>query len=286
MNEPKRWLKDGAPAQYAVLFGAARSEQPSAASLKGALVAAGMVTGTAMAAGAATPASAATLVSVGGGAGKGLALVSTKLIAASLICAGTITTAALVVKLHPRASVPAPSVASVQVSARSLAASSPSLQAQSVPQAAESEPLVQAPAIPELGAKTVLPELDTKPVPPHATASVEFKQVVAPAVVQEQVTQASHSVLDEMALIDAARASLRAGQPAAALRNASAYNQAFPGGRFAPEALFLLMQANKQLGNAQAAEIAAREMVRRFPNGPHVARARELIESQGVGHFP
>ena len=83
-----------------------------------------------------------------------------------------------------------------------------------------------------------------------------------------------------MALVDAARSRLRMGDAAGALRSASDYGRRFPAGRFAPEALFLVMQAHHQLGHRQAALEAAREIVRRHPNSAQVGRAREILQSE------
>jgi TolA-binding protein len=93
-------------------------------------------------------------------------------------------------------------------------------------------------------------------------------------------TDVAASLLEQMALIDRARASLRAGDASHALQSVTEYRRKYPGGNFAPEALFLQMQASKQLGQATLATQAARELVERYPNAPNVSRARDLLQSQ------
>jgi len=82
-----------------------------------------------------------------------------------------------------------------------------------------------------------------------------------------------------MALVDSARSELRAGDALAVLKRAAEHRRRFAAGRFAPEMLFLTMQAKLKLGEREAAADVARELVRRFPTGAQASRARELLQS-------
>jgi hypothetical protein len=94
------------------------------------------------------------------------------------------------------------------------------------------------------------------------------------------------SLLEQIIAIDRARASLRSGNASEALQNASDYRRKYPRGNLIPEALFLQMQASKQLGQMGVATKAARELVERFPNAPNVGRARDLLKSESPSDNP
>jgi TolA-binding protein len=82
-----------------------------------------------------------------------------------------------------------------------------------------------------------------------------------------------------MALVDGARSELRSGDALSVLRRAAEHGRRFPDGSFAPEMLFLEMQAKLMVGRRESAADTARELVRRFPTGAQASRARELLES-------
>lgn len=90
---------------------------------------------------------------------------------------------------------------------------------------------------------------------------------------------ADRTTAREIELIDQARAALRSGNSAAALRLVHDYGRRFPAGRFAPEALYLKMEACLKAGDQQDAVLAARRLVDRYPQCPQVARARDILNS-------
>ncbi len=85
----------------------------------------------------------------------------------------------------------------------------------------------------------------------------------------------------ELQLVDEARSALGLGQPAEVLRLHGRYQREFgASGHFAPEMLYLRLEAHSKSGNRGGAEEAAREILERYPNGPHALRARAELESQ------
>jgi hypothetical protein len=47
-----------------------------------------------------------------------------------------------------------------------------------------------------------------------------------------------------------------------------------------PEVLFLRMEAESGLGNRERAKVYARSMLSAFPQSPHSARAREILDGK------
>ena len=133
------------------------------------------------------------------------------------------------------------------------------------------------PALPAPNAVRTKPKAALAPLP-EPTAEPP-KPVAAPRPESESVGEPERVPLAaEVALVDRARATLGAGNPAGALQALSAYETAFPEPRLLPEVLFLRMEAHLAAGNRTQAVETAEESIRRFPRSPHAARARELIE--------
>lgn len=83
----------------------------------------------------------------------------------------------------------------------------------------------------------------------------------------------------ELALVDGARAALGRGDTRGALRHLAAHDREFgTSGHFSPEVLYLRVEAHSKGGDRPGAREAAREVLRRYPNGPHAARARSELE--------
>ena len=81
----------------------------------------------------------------------------------------------------------------------------------------------------------------------------------------------------EVRLLDEARSTLSAGRGRDALDALGRYAQQTQGRRLAPEAAYLQMEAYVQLGDRDAALRSARDLLARYPGGPHVARARHVL---------
>jgi hypothetical protein len=261
MNDSKHWLEDGGPAEFERLLSAARHETPRSGGAERALVAAGIVGAGALVSETAT---------AGGVVGKSLLGGMMKWFAVGVIGAGTVVvTAQVVVPDGPDAREASRSVELSRRTHASHAQRAPNAPPQGVPASRSTETAAPLPAA------TVPPEPATSPTAAKGSEHGGDARVPAPAVADPDRTFA-----EELGLVDAARTRLRAGDASGALRSAGEYNRRFPAGRFAPEALYLLMQARLELGQRKAAEDLAREILRRFPNAAQVARAREVLGSE------
>ena len=112
----------------------------------------------------------------------------------------------------------------------------------------------------------------------HAPPKVVRRPSRAPTVVEKAKKTAS--TLDaETALLDGARASLRAGRPADALRTLDGYDARFPGGLLVPEATVVRIEALVGKGDKAAARRLADVFLRTHPGSPLAARVRSLTNS-------
>lgn len=80
------------------------------------------------------------------------------------------------------------------------------------------------------------------------------------------------TLFEELRLIEAARASVGRGAPSPALSVLDAYDRAYPGGQFQPEALALRIQALSQSGDKVGARAQLAQFQRRYPRHPLLAR--------------
>jgi TolA-binding protein len=262
MNDLKHWREEGAPGDFERLLRAAQSERPSSASVQRALVVTGIIGAGALTSGAAAGAA-------GGAAGKAMTLALAKWFAIGAIGAGAVIATSEVVRHRSPRSVAAPANASSPAArVADQNGNAPRVVAASAPKTTTAVPSPMGDS--KSAVAGVMPPLAGTPSEQHSPATAN----------------PDRTLLEEMALIDAARSSLRTGDASGALRSANQYGRRFPAGRFAPEALFLVMQANGRLGNRQGAVEAAREIVRRYPNGAQVARARELLQTEAALEKP
>jgi TolA-binding protein len=81
----------------------------------------------------------------------------------------------------------------------------------------------------------------------------------------------------ETATLDAARASLRAGQAGDALATLDSFAVRFPSGALAPEAGALRVEALLASGDRAAAEAVGRALVATYPRTSAAYRARALF---------
>jgi hypothetical protein len=258
MNEPKRWIEEGPPLAVEKLLRAADAEQPSDGSLRRVLSGLGVglgATGAAASAGAAATVGAGAALATGKGA---LAVgVWAKWVVLSVAAVGAGAAA-----VH-RASTPA------EQRHATVSAVAPSHPAHPAPVAVV-DPV--APAIvataPALGAEEARAVARVKPVAPSSrTAS-------APAA---EVPIDAERLAEEVRAVDRARSALANGRAAESLAALDEYETRFGGRKFAPEALYLRMQALLSLGRRAEARSAAERLVRVFPKSPHTARARRVL---------
>jgi TolA-binding protein len=258
MSDSKHWLEEGAPAEFERLLVASRKEEPASGGVERALLAAGIVAAASLASGTAAGAA-------GGAASKALLGGATKWFVIGALSGGAFVGAATVAERKwSSETTPTPYAASYEVASKANDRVRPSV--------VGSEPVDTPPAV-----------VEPTPAPSEGSPRKELPSLGRPAA---SASDSDSAFAEELALVDRARSKLRAGDAAGALRSASDYERRYPAGRFAPEALFLLMQARLELGQSQNAADAAREIIRRFPNAAQVARAREVLTSTGANENP
>jgi hypothetical protein len=82
---------------------------------------------------------------------------------------------------------------------------------------------------------------------------------------------------EEMSLLQAARASLRAGNPGLALRELDRYARTFPHGLLQPESIVLRIEAQFARGDRAEGQALARQFLETFPRSPLAPRVRDLL---------
>jgi hypothetical protein len=266
MNESKHWSDHGAPPEFERLLRAARSEVPPPESVERALLAAGVT-------GAATLASS---TAVACATGKTLLGVATQWLAIGAIGAGAIAaTSALTERPAATLSPVTPSLSPAPAKDRGAAISTrirPQPGAASSTGVSPAKPWNNSSALSGPLAVNAGASRNAAPVHPRERA------IGAPSATT-RIPDPDLTLVQEMALVDTARSQLHAGNADGALNSAREYKRRFRGGRFAPEILFLEMQAQLRLGEPRVAAEVARELLLRFPNGAQAPRARELLES-------
>jgi hypothetical protein len=122
-----------------------------------------------------------------------------------------------------------------------------------------------APALETEEARTVA---RVKPVAPSPRTAIA-PEVEAPIDAER--------LAEEVRAVDRARSALAGGRAMESLAALDEYEARFGGRKFAPEALYLRMQALLSLGRRAEARSAAERLVRVFPKSPHTARARRVL---------
>lgn len=291
MNRPRAWHEEGSPPEFARLFRAARSEQPTQASLQRALSIVGIAAASSTLA-ASGNAKVSTLVGEGGAkastlAGKWAFGTLTQWVVAIAVGASTVTAAAIMVRHE----------AVVPTTARGNAAVPPapsnrcpmglcrSLSAIAVEERSASEEPVPISSV------DVKPTADTRksltgstsPRVPHSRRSHDEAE---PEHAKDEGPDEKALWLEEMALIDAARAALHGNHHVTAMQLATAYVRQYPSGQFYPEALYLVVEAASRLGQRQTALGAAHEFLERYQDAPEAKRVRAILDSQGKRGIP
>jgi hypothetical protein len=278
VNEPKRWLDQGAPRDVEQLVRAAQAERPGSASLARSLAAVGVgiaatgVVASAKAAGAAASVGGTTKVTmpfIGGVFAKWAALGA---------LGGTLAVGIVEVATDsPRPVAPSPSLPAPAPlrPGRVQSDVSPMHAAPTAPSAAPGAPAESPAAPPESTAMAAAAPNAPRPVTPgggHAAPSPTSLDSAPASSSSDADTLAA-----EVKSIDRARAALAAGKPAQALGALEDYERVFRKRGFAPEALYLRMEACASLGRTAEARAAAERLLASYPNSLHTARARAVL---------
>jgi hypothetical protein len=276
MTNPKRWVDDGAPRNVEHLLRAAQAERPDEASLARSLSAVGVGLGvTSAAAGAKAAGTAASL----GGTAKATLPITGAVLAKWTALVATVATVAFGaaevatdLSSHrgqaPSASVRLP--ARTRPSPNSLPPSSSVLGAPVVAQRSPSEEA--APAAPN----SEVPR-ETRAAAPASAAQPEAGPAT-PAASSGAVD--ADTLAEEVKSVDRARAALARGEAAQTLLVLDDYERRFRTRGFAPEALYLRMEAYSSLGRLAEARATAERLLGSYPNSLHGARARTLLSKE------
>lgn len=277
MSEPERWLDRGAPRDVEQLVRAAQAERPDSASLGRSLAAVGMGLG---ATNVAASAKAAGMVGSVGGTAKVTMPVMGGMFAkwAALgMLGGTLAVGIAEIASEARG----PVAPSSPLRAPARLRSSPGQPDSSPLRAAASAPT--APAAPPTLASPAPLESTAMPAAPNAARlATPHSDHAAPLLPSRDSAPASSPIdadtlAAEVKSIDRARAALAAGRAAQALAVLDDYERLFRKRGFAPEALYLRMEAWASLGRTAEARAAAERLLASYPNSLHTARARAVL---------
>lgn len=273
MSEPKRWLDQGAPRDVEQLFRAAQEERPDKGSLGRSLASVGVGLGATHV--AASAKAAGTAASVAGTTKVAVPLLGG--VFAKWAVLGTLggTLAVGVAEIATEASRPVAPSPSPRTSAR--------FQPSRVPPDAST--LRAAPNAPE-----TRPAAAASPAPVGSTAmtaapsasrlALSARNHAAPFPTPADAASAAidaDTLAAEVESIDRARSALAAGKAAQALVVLDDYERLFRRRGFAPEALYLRMEACASLGRTAEARAAAERLLASYPDSLHSARARALV---------
>jgi hypothetical protein len=269
MNEPKRWVDQGAPPDIEQLVRAGQAEHPDGESLKRTLAAVGVGLGTtSVAAGVKAAGKAA---SVGGTAqatasSTGILLAKWTVLGAT---AGGLAVGAATIATNATPAVQGPA-SSAPISARARAGST---RGAVQPDARGTAPVANAPR----EATPVAPTLDAPREAPTALGPANALRPPVEGAPASAVPLDADTLAEEVKSIDRARAALASGQAAQTLVVLDDYDRRFSKRGFAPEALRLRMEAYTSLGRTAEARAAAERLLASYPNSLHGARARAVL---------
>lgn len=255
MNEPKRWIEEGPPEAVERLLQAAEAEKPSEGSLGRVLAGVGAGLGATGAAASAGAAATGTGVALAAGKTAAVSGVWVKWVFLSVAAVGAGTAAVREVSrssVEPRAAVTA------------------TVAPQPVPKV--TEPTVKA----TVAAPPIVAEPVVEAPPKRAPVTAPRPPAVAAPVAEAPID--AEKLAEEVRAVDRARSALASGRAAETLAALDDYERS-GGRRFAPEALYLRMQALLSLGKKAEAKATAERMIRTFPQSPHTARARRVLET-------
>ncbi|HEX5101573.1 MAG TPA: hypothetical protein VFV94_18810 [Polyangiaceae bacterium] len=250
MMDIEPWIEDGAPAEVVAALRAARREAPEPQAIERCLAAAA-----AGAAGvAAFTASGAKMAPAAfghAGAASGTALTLVKWGAGGLLAGSLYAGGALVVG---RATAPL-------TGARA--------------------PITAAGAGAELGKSGVVAPVAPAAAPAPAAGTEASITAHAPRPLAREARGPDAELTEQLALVRHARVALDSGAPAAAMRWLAEYDRRFgDASSLSPEARYLRLDALLADGRREEARSVAREIIARDARGPHVSRARAVLDEK------
>jgi TolA-binding protein len=269
MSNLKRWPDDGAPPDVALLLSAGKQECPNYAGFQRALMAVGVTSAASTAASATSAASTVAGGALGAGgkaATHGLVGLIAKWSALGALSAGVMVGVVSGVQHYQTANATQAATSAGVPAMDPLRGKSEQISAQLT------EPQPQASA--------------STPLPESTSSSMRSSRAAPGFTSASGVVPLDRAMAQEIGLIDQARAALRNGNAPATLQAVNDYSRRFPAGRFAPEALYLKMEAYVKSGDPQAASVTARRIIDKYPQGPQVGRAKEVLGSSSNQLIP
>jgi TolA-binding protein len=136
---------------------------------------------------------------------------------------------------------------------------------------AEKPPIVAPPP----PAPTVVLRVVAAPEP-VASVTPSVAPPAVPSVRARPVASGAGDLREEIRLLDQARAAVRAGSHARALKLLESYERRYPRGQFLQEAQVLRVEALGKSGNVQAAHALGKKFLAEHPDSPHVERVESV----------
>lgn len=250
MTQFKRWLDEDIPLDVARMLRAGQAERPRKNAVENTLVAFATSGTLASTASTAVAATSKTLFGINGLTAKWVTISFLGLV-------GAITTAKV---LWTASSSPQATIPSAIPSAETRLAVAKTSEAKTSEEKTPSDNLAATDAVSSVSSaessrEAIIPSFDKR-----NTANLQLAQ--------------------EMQVIDRARTALQANNPRLCLRILAEHRRTFTRPRLNPESAYLRMQAAQRLGDRSTAMTIAREIVRRYPNSPHVGRAEALLQRE------
>jgi hypothetical protein len=109
------------------------------------------------------------------------------------------------------------------------------------------------------------------------TPSVANPSSVATPSAVDALPADTEQLAEQVALVDRARGALANGDAPGALAALNQYDAQFARRKFAPESLYLRMEALLREGRTSAARDVAQMLVQSYSTSPHAARARQVL---------
>jgi hypothetical protein len=265
MSDPPRLLDHAASPLTSRLLRAGLDEQPSDVVLRRTLAAVG--TGIAIA-------SSTTAAAAGSGAAPMTLLAIAKWIGVGTL--GGLVTIAAATQLGAPSGLAIDRGMQRQVQEAPTSQRSP--QARAKPADISDQPLANNPAPPPSLPFVASHEKPAPPSDPPRSNDTRDPPFLAAPVAPAESRPAP--LAEEVSFVDRGWAAIRSKEYARTLADLAVYERKFPSMSMLPEVLFLRMQAESGLGNADRARAHARSILSGFPQSPHSARARDILDGK------